>query len=323
MLTRLSHTTSFFSGYWITMRPYLLFISGITGMCGLSYSASLPFFSEFLLFAVFFFSYGFGQALTDCFQMDTDSLSSPYRPLVQGTLRKKDVMVVSLLGLAACGIILGIFSFANLFLAFFCVVGLSTYTYFKKRWWGGPWYNSWIVVLVFLMGFQSGSTLSFDQYRLEFYCTITTVFFGYANFVLTGYFKDVEADRSTGYHTLVVEHGRKISSNVSNVFALLFTLSGIVSVILVLKGRSIDISSVAAITLLIVAVYFSWYSQYKLRHVTDDQHAYLAILPCIHSYITMIASITIVNKPSWMIFLLIYYALYFLTIKLRPEQSQI
>ena len=36
---------------------------------------------------------------------------------------------------------------------------------------------------------------------------LLAVFFGYANFVLAGYFKDVDADRATGYHTLPVVFG--------------------------------------------------------------------------------------------------------------------
>ncbi|MBM3297987.1 MAG: penicillin-binding protein 2, partial [Candidatus Aminicenantes bacterium] len=52
-------------------------------------------------FLPLFLSYGFGQALTDCFQTDTDSLSAPYRPLVRGTISRGQVLAVSLGGLAS------------------------------------------------------------------------------------------------------------------------------------------------------------------------------------------------------------------------------
>ena len=37
---------------------------------------------------------------------------------------------------------------------------------------------------------------------------MAATFFGYANFVLAGYFKDIEADRATGYRTFPVVFGR-------------------------------------------------------------------------------------------------------------------
>ena len=86
---------NFLRHYWITMRPYLLFVSGITGIVGLSFTPSLSIIATAVLFLTFFLSYGFGQALTDCFQIDTDTLSSPYRPLTQGRINKKDVLTVS------------------------------------------------------------------------------------------------------------------------------------------------------------------------------------------------------------------------------------
>ena len=50
-------------------------------------------------FLPFFLGYGFGQALTDCFQTDTDKLSAPYRPLSQGVVSVRNVLAVSLGGL--------------------------------------------------------------------------------------------------------------------------------------------------------------------------------------------------------------------------------
>lgn len=211
----------FVRSYIVTMRPYLLFVSGITGIAGLSFSAELSTGSTFLLSLVFFLSYGFGQALTDCFQTDTDSLSSPYRPLVQGKISKKNVMITSLIGLSFCGIILFIYNNINLFLSILSVFGLITYTYFKRRWWGGPFYNSWIVTVLCIIAFFSGindSTIN-SLFLPTFIFTLITVFFGYANFVLTGYYKDILADKATGYNTLPVVYGLKLSSIVSDVFA--------------------------------------------------------------------------------------------------------
>ena len=63
-----------------------------------------------LALAVFCFSYGFGQALTDCFQRDTDRLSAPYRPLVRGRISVAQVLLVSLAGLLAS---MGVLAYLN------------------------------------------------------------------------------------------------------------------------------------------------------------------------------------------------------------------
>ncbi|MGB5289679.1 MAG: hypothetical protein WBN42_14415, partial [Ignavibacteriaceae bacterium] len=76
----------FLKAYIITMRPYLMFVSGVTGIVGMSFAASRDPIKTSLIFIASFLSYGFGQALTDCFQIDTDSISSPYRPLTQGVV---------------------------------------------------------------------------------------------------------------------------------------------------------------------------------------------------------------------------------------------
>src|SRR6187401_2050450 len=90
----------FWPRYWIHMRPYLLFISGIAALSAMAL-ASKPDISRVLLtFVPFFLSYGFGQALTDVFQTDTDAISSGYRPLVRGEISKAGVFCVSLAGFA-------------------------------------------------------------------------------------------------------------------------------------------------------------------------------------------------------------------------------
>ena len=58
----------FWQDYAVTMRPYLLFISGISGIAGMSLVTGIPLASLIGLSVLFFLTYGFGQALTDCFQ---------------------------------------------------------------------------------------------------------------------------------------------------------------------------------------------------------------------------------------------------------------
>ena len=73
------NSSAFWAAYWIHMRPYLLFVSGAAGLAGMAFTWERGPLEDWriLVVAVFFFSYGLGQALTDCFQTDTDKLSAP------------------------------------------------------------------------------------------------------------------------------------------------------------------------------------------------------------------------------------------------------
>src|SRR5436309_1691746 len=125
----------FLKAYVVTMRPYLLFVSGITGLAGMSFIPDISLGRFALLFTACFLSYGFGQALTDCFQVDTDSISSPYRPLTQNTISRAQVLIVSVIGLIFCIFIFSMEHHVNLLFGTISGIGLATYTPFKRRWW--------------------------------------------------------------------------------------------------------------------------------------------------------------------------------------------
>jgi 4-hydroxybenzoate polyprenyltransferase len=312
--------TNFIKNYIITMRPYLLFVSGITGIAGLSLGEGLSGIQLIALSIAFFLTYGFGQALTDCFQTDTDSISSPYRPLVQGKLSRKAVMITSLAGLTIAGTVIIYFNILNFALALTATLGLATYTYFKRRWWGGPFYNAWIVGVVFIMGVLS-QPVHIPVRSAVFYGTLATVFFGYANFVLTGYYKDISADAKTGYNTLVVKFGMKFSAYVSDIFALLQLAGYILAVVLLYNPDNwYPVVSVAAG---ITGIIFLITGQIFIHKVKNEAEAYKSISPVVHAYILLPASIVCLSKPEWSLWIIIFYAGYILTLKLRPEKSQI
>ena len=309
--------------YWITMRPYLLFVSGITGIVGLSFTPLLSIFTTTVLFLTFFLSYGFGQALTDCFQIDTDSLSSPYRPLTQGVINKKDVLTVSLIGLCLIGFILTAYALINLFLAAFATFGLATYTYFKKRWWAGPFYNAWIVSLLCLIACVAGSGDVKIVLDTDFYMVLLVVFFGYANFVLTGYFKDISADRKTGYKTLPVVYGLKISKLISHIFAAVFIfLCGIV-LYQIPFSKSVIFTNIYSLIFFISGCAASVLAQTRLHKVQNETEAHKAISLVVHTYILLLASIAVTQKPAWFPFLSLFYLGFFATMKFRPMKAQI
>ena len=314
----------FLKAYIITMRPYLMFVSGVTGIVGMSFAASMDPIKTSLIFIASFLSYGFGQALTDCFQIDTDSISSPYRPLTQGIVNRNYFLIISGLGLLFCISILTFFNPLNILLGALSGIGLVTYTYFKRKWWAGPFYNAWIVLVLFMMAYLAGlGTTHLDFSNLIFITAVFTVFFGYANFVLTGYFKDIEADRLTAYNTLPVKFGRKISSVVSDVFGFIVSTS-VFALVISLAFDSFPFQTIIkALIFIYTGIGVSIFTQMNLHSVKSDADAHKAIAPCVHSYILLLSGLAILNKPDWFINLLIFYFLYMITLKVRPARNQI
>ena len=314
----------FVKAYLITMRSYLMFVSGITGIVGMSFSTQISLTKTFLIFISSFFSYGFGQALTDCFQIDTDSLSSPYRPLTQGIVNRNHFLTISCIGLLFCISILTFYNTVNILLGTLAGTGLATYTFFKRKWWAGPFYNAWIVVVLFFMGYLAGTEkTNFDFDNPIFTVAVLSVFFGYANFVLTGYFKDIAADRVTNYNTLPVVYGRKISSIVSDVFCLIASAS----VLVLVFALSFDSFPYQIILRALFFIYggigAAVLTQINLHSIISDEEAHKAISPCVHSYILLLSGLTILNQPDWLVPSILFYLLYILTMKVRPAKEQI
>jgi 4-hydroxybenzoate polyprenyltransferase len=307
------------------MRPYLLFVSGITGIAGMSLVPDISFLDSFVLALAFFIAYGFGQALTDCFQADTDSLSSPYRPLVQGKVRKKDVLVVSLAGLIVGGMILALYSTINLPLAFLGIAGLATYTPFKRLWWSGPLYNAWIVAVLCLIGYSSavGAVASSFLWSPELVFTLFTALFGYANFVLAGYYKDISADRATGYHTLPVAFGLNVSSFVSDIFAFLTLVAFGATLYFTFRGTHLGAEQVPAFLIASAGVASTALAQVRLHRVRSETEAHRAIGPVVQAYVLLLSAIAVAQEPSWSPAIVLFYVGFLLTLKLRPMKQQI
>jgi 4-hydroxybenzoate polyprenyltransferase len=321
----------FLRGYITTMRPYLLFVSGITGIVGLSLAPSISTGTTLLLGLAFFLSYGFGQALTDCFQLDTDALSAPYRPLVRGELRRADVMAVSLAGLLGVGLILALYNRWNIGLAAVAVAGLATYTYFKRRWWAGPFYNAWIVAVLAIIAYLCGvggsvsgaGDVAGGAGTLAVVGTVGAVFFGYANFVLSGYYKDISADRATGYKTLPVVFGLRVGAVVSDAFALLTAVGCGVTVYATLADGGLAAGHAAAFVFLAAGFAYAGLAQVRLHRVRGEHDAHRAIEPVVHAYILLLAAVAAFQKPDWTHALVLFWIGFVVTMESRPMKEQI
>ena len=316
-------SAKFAGAYLVTMRPYLMFVSGITGIAGMAFAPGLiPAVAIPIAFAAFL-SYGFGQALTDCFQIDTDSVSAPYRPLTRGVITQRQVLVVSAIGLTCCITVFAIRNPINLGLGIAAGIGLATYTYFKRRWWGGPWYNAWIVSVLFTMGYIAGGGIPLQWPRPSFYLALGGVFFGYANFVLSGYFKDIEADKKAAYNTLPVVFGRKIAAVGSDLFAAGMWICLAAYFTSAFLSEPSAAPSVLTILFLLSAAGATLAAQILLHRVRRDEESHPAIGLVVHSYILSLAAVACTQYPSWGLILFLFYLLFVLTLRARPSRSQI
>lgn len=314
----------FWRAYWSTMRPYLVFISGSAALIGMAFIEDPDPLKVMIAFIPLLFSYGLGQALTDCFQMDTDAYSSPYRPLIKGIISRNQVLGISLAGLALSVFILASINPVILIFGVLSVIGLLVYTPFKKTWWGGPLWNSWIVALLPVMGkLVERDVFILDRFTLEnprllaFVFVLGTVFFSYANFVVMGYFKDISADRKTGYRTFPVIFGWKAAAFYSDGLAFLaafFTGCTLYSI------GNLNFIGAAFLSL---GLGVSLSAQVKIHRVREENRAYGPITHSVRVFVLYCSAVIVVLKAEWMYFIVLFYLLFEFALKNRPEKTQV
>lgn len=315
-------TPRFARAYIVTMRPYLLFVSGAAGLVGLSFAPVMPLGRTAVAFAALFLSYGFGQALTDCFQTDTDSLSAPYRPLVRGVITRSQVLTVSMAGLSLVVIALCALNPWILVPGAAAVVGLLTYTTLKRTWWGGPPWNSWIVALLPMMGWLCGGG-SLESLRAVllagprvFLTAVLAVFLGYANFVVVGYLKDISADRKTGYRTFPVVFGWQPAAVYGDITAALSAALTLWVVTQVGMG-------VWSLVFFVAGAALHTFAQASV-HRTSDEHAVgTPIAHGVRALVLYCMSVSAANRVGWVPALVIFYLFFELVLRLRPQEGQV
>jgi geranylgeranylglycerol-phosphate geranylgeranyltransferase len=315
---------AFWKAFCSTMRPYLIFVSGAAGLVGFAFIEDPEIFRVALGFIPLFFSYGLGQALTDCFQMDTDALSSPYRPLIKGIISRKQVLYVSLAGLTLAILILTYLNPIILVFGVLAVAGLLTYTTLKRTWWGGPLWNSWIIALLPAMGrlvdrgYRIRQIFKLeDSSSLAFLLAILAIFIGYGNFVVMGYFKDISADKQTGYRTFPVVFGWVPAAVYSDFAAISAAF---------LAGwamYSIGNLNIFGIGIFAVALVINAYAQIKIHQTRDERKAHGPVANVVRSFILYCAAIVVTLKSDWVVFIVIFYFLFELALKFRPEKTQV
>ncbi|MCC5938922.1 MAG: UbiA family prenyltransferase [Lunatimonas sp.] len=308
----------FWKAYGVQMRPYLLFVSGAAGATGIAMGSQgdEAVWKWCLAFVPFFLGYGFGQALTDCFQTDTDKLSAPYRPLSQEIISIRSVLITSVLGLFLSGLILFWLHPLSFIFSLTAVVGLSTYSYVKRHFWfGGPFYNGWIVALLPMMGYFGVRVPTDWEFPSACYGYIFLTLISYANFVLIGYLKDIEADRATNYRTFPVVYGWNKTVWVGDLFVLLalflFWLQP-------LGERWFWFFGVTGTTVMVFGQ--------VAAHLTSEKNEVGALIPIkstVRGFILLHLAVIVQFQPDWYWIALVFYALFEWALYKRPSTYQV
>jgi 4-hydroxybenzoate polyprenyltransferase len=306
----------FWSSYWTTMRPYLMFLSGASALVGISLVEGEVGRTGLVMFGLLFLTYGFGQALTDVFQTDTDALSAPYRPLVQGLVRQRDVALVSTVALLAAATWIGLLDLVALGLAIIAVLGIVAYTWFKRRWWGGPPWNSWVFAMVGVVAWKALAPDISALGTVSFWAAIGTAFFSYANFVLVGYLKDLDADRRTGYHTFPLTFGWRANTWLTD--AVLVLATGCAG--WVVFTEPLGVGSVA---FLLLAVATGAAAQVVQHRGEDEENAWIPVAWTVRANLLFPLAVVAANWPALSPWLALYAVLFELSLRARPEQGQI
>jgi 4-hydroxybenzoate polyprenyltransferase len=143
-----------------------------------------------------------------------------------------------------------------------------------------------------------------------------SVFFTYAVFVLLGYFKDVEADRRTGYETLPVRFGRPLSVGTSAVFCVL----GLAASARLVQGAvnpSVGGSLWLAGVLLLAGAHL------RILPTTRDDEAHPAIAMVVRGYVALHLGEAALLRPGLGWLVLALYVLFEAVLVRRPCRSQI
>jgi len=313
------YSFSFWKAYFIQMRPYLLFVSGVAGWAGMSiaFQESFNLKIYILAFIPVFFGYGFGQALTDCFQMDTDRISAPSRPLSSGIISVKSVLIISISGLILISAILVYLNIWNAFLCLLSIIGLASYSIIKKRFWfGGPFHNAWIVALLPIMGYISitGDPIP-SVSEPDILQLVILSFFSYTSFVLIGYLKDISADRATGYKTFPVVFGWNASVWINNIFVI-FSMAFCFSLV----NSSVEgiICMALASIIAISGQLFAHFTKVK-----QESNAVFPITSTVRAFILWHIAIILTYHPEHFLAVVLFYLLFEIALYLRPQKEQI
>jgi len=243
---------------------------------------------------------------------------------VRGEITRAQVLAVSFVALLLIALLFALLNPWALLPAALAVAGIALYTPLKRRWWGGPPWNSWVVAMLPLLGvLLGGGTPAQALAEREVWLAMGSVYFSYAVFVLLGYFKDVEADRATGYDTLVVRFGRMPAVWLSAVHAALALACSVALLRTGLKATPSGWSTLAGGALWLAGALALALAHVRIAGTKRDQEAYPAIVLAVVGFVALHLGEATLLRPTFAVAALLIFPLSLLALALRPEKTQV
>ena len=205
---------AFWKKYILVCRPHLFFVAGTSALAGLSIDSGqdvtpllFPAFILFVLVAVF---YGLYRGLS----YDSAMGSNPKGPLVKGEVDESAVIMVSSALIVLCTLALSLWNVWNLPLIVLIIVGSIVSAFITRYWWGSLFFKPAVLALVPVI---SALTISkgtpFPSASLLW--LVLSVFLSSSVFILLDTFGRIDEDRRSGYSSLPIMAGRKLSILIS------------------------------------------------------------------------------------------------------------
>jgi geranylgeranylglycerol-phosphate geranylgeranyltransferase len=224
------------------MRLYYSFITGITGLIGLSFYQYLAYSGNdnsyfgynhtietptplpklLLIIIILFLSWGINQIYNDYLGLKEDRLNAPDRPMVTGELNPRVAVLVSTLLMLGAFFLTWFFLSTEAIIPLVIGVGFNILYEYAKGY--GLWANivfGFMIASCSMYGFLASgksdiSLLSLSQVLLIIYIALVN---GLMTFYT--YFKDYEGDKDVGKRTIIVRMGLVKSQSLSIIASFL------------------------------------------------------------------------------------------------------
>jgi uncharacterized protein YacL len=121
----------------------------------------------------------------------------------------------------------------------------------------------------------------------------------------------------------IILFGRRMSSIASNFFGVL-TILATLSVFTYSNSFDKQLEQKPFETIILaIGIVVMFLCQFLVHFIKNDDESRNAISLSVHAYILLLTSIIVLNKNEWVIPMIIFYALFNLTMIFRPAKNQI
>ncbi|MCP3659871.1 MAG: UbiA family prenyltransferase [Bacteroidetes bacterium] len=219
----------FLYNYIKSMRLYYAFITGISGWVGVSFYEflnpnSLNRHIKICILSMLFLSWGINQIINDFLGLKEDKINAPNRPMVNGNLKVKPALLLTILLLTLMSIITYFLNPLALIPAISGIILNVIYQYAKSFSLLGNLIFGIMIAMCPIYGFLACGPLLFTLNYLNILSVLSIITFLNGLMTYYTYFKDYLGDKETGKNTFIVKYGIQVSKNLGLAAPLIFIL---------------------------------------------------------------------------------------------------